>query len=231
MTKRLPWEITTDMFLSEQEVCQLVNHVRQGCDSPAGWLNRVIIETLLFSGIRNSEFCRLTLGDLQSGADENTLTIQTGRTVDRVVFISQPLAELISGFVKETRPGLLPPKTRRDDKRAALVYNERSKPYERTGLYRRVIGILADAGLGERASVQLLRHTYGYLAYKHTGGNLLFVQRQLGHAHPMITSVYARLVDESYSALANCIGREFAEKPSPTTRRKKQDEDTRKRSR
>ena len=58
------------------------------------------------------------------------------------------------------------------------------------------------AGLGERASVQLLRHTYGYLAYKRTGGSLLFVQRQLGHAHPMVTAIYAQFVDESPTALA-----------------------------
>jgi integrase len=65
-----------------------------------------------------------------------------------------------------------------------------------------VVKVLTEAGLGDRASVQLLRHTYGYLAYLRTGGNLLFVQRQLGHAHPRITSVYAKFVDESYPDLA-----------------------------
>ncbi|MFQ5503069.1 MAG: hypothetical protein ACE5EQ_12370, partial [Phycisphaerae bacterium] len=58
---------------------------------------------------------------------------------------------------------------------------------------------------GNRASVQLLRHTYGYLAYLQTGGNLLFVQRQLGHAHPMITAIYAQFVEEDYSDLANRV--------------------------
>ncbi len=76
---------------------------------------------------------------------------------------------------------------------------------ERTGLYRRVVRILTTAGLGDRASVQLLRHTYGYLAYKRSGGNLLFVQRQLGHAHPMVTSIYAQFVEESYEAIAEMV--------------------------
>jgi integrase len=53
--------------------------------------------------------------------------------------------------------------------------------------------------------VQLLRHTYGYLAYRNTGGNLLFVQRQLGHAHPMVTAIYAEFVAESYADLANRV--------------------------
>ena len=87
-----------------------------------------------------------------------------------------------------------------------LVLNERGKPYERTGLYRRVVRILTEAGLGSRASVQLLRHTYGYLAYKRSGGNLLFVQRQLGHAHPLVTSIYAQFVDEPYARLADAVG-------------------------
>jgi hypothetical protein len=68
-----------------------------------------------------------------------------------------------------------------------------------------VVRILTEAGLGDRASVQLLRHTYGYLAYLRTGGNLLFTQRQLGHAHPIVTSIYAQFVPESYSQLAEML--------------------------
>ena len=79
-------------------------------------------------------------------------------------------------------------------------------PYDRTSLYRRVVRILTSAGLGDRASVQLLRHTYGYLAYKRTHGNLLFVQQQLGHAHPMVTAIYAQFVKFSYSDLADNVG-------------------------
>src|SRR4029077_5462721 len=86
-----------------------------------------------------------------------------------------------------------------------LILNERGRPYERTGLYRRVVRIFPAAGVGDRASVQLLRHTYGYLAYLRTGGNLLFVQRQLGHAHPVVTSIYAQFVKEEYAALADSI--------------------------
>ncbi|NLE37997.1 MAG: site-specific integrase, partial [Pirellulaceae bacterium] len=56
-------------------------------------------------------------------------------------------------------------------------------------------------------SVQLLRHTYGYLAYARSRGNLLFVQRQLGHAHPMVTAIYAQFVEESYQPLAEQVFR------------------------
>ena len=107
----------------------------------------------------------------------------------------------------EIRPRVLPPDVSAKDQSLALIYNERGRPYERTALYRRVVRILTDMGLGARASVQLLRHTYGYLAYLRTGGNLLFVQRQLGHAHPMVTAIYAQFVEHPYDQLANQVAK------------------------
>ena len=124
------------------------------------------------------------------------------------------------------RPRLVPDDVDEDDPGQPLVFNERRRAYERTGLYRRVVRILKDAGLGERASVQLLRHTYGYLAYRRTGGNLLFVQRQLGHAHPMITSIYAQFADERYDELANRVyGDDGAGKAAPIRYRSEIDDD------
>ena len=124
---------------------------------------------------------------------------------ERTVFLPRELGRLVAHYVKDVRPQFLPAGLKATDKRQALVLNERGQAYERTGLYRRVVRVLTAAGLGQRASVQLLRHTYGYLAYLHTGGNLLFVQRQLGHAHPMVTVVYAKFVREDYAELADCV--------------------------
>jgi integrase/recombinase XerD len=212
----MPWEITPEMFLSEDEVDALLRHVRATTGQAAG-LDRVIVETLLFSGIRNSELCRLTLGDLVARRGINALRVLGTGEENRTVYIPKPLADLLGEYVAGIRRSMLPAGVRANDPSQPLFVNERGKPYERTGLYRRVTRILSDAGLGDRASVQLLRHTYGFLAYKRTGGNLLFVQRQLGHAHPVITSVYARLVDESYEDLAEMICPE----PKSGTRAKK----------
>src|SRR5262249_29408742 len=124
---------------------------------------------------------------------------------DRTVFIPGRLAELLREYMADTRPQCLPEGVDRRDRSQPLVFNERGRPYERTALYRRVVRTLTAAGLKQRAKVQLLRHTYGYLAYLRTGGNLLFVQRQLGHAHPMVTVIYAEFVEESYADMANAI--------------------------
>lgn len=205
---RAPWEITREMFLSFEEVSRLLAHVRtrarDGSERGAAsaQLDRLIIECLLFSGLRNSEFCRLRVADTIVGQRQSVFVVGSSKDRGRTVFIPQPVSNLVRQYVQSARPTLLSAKATAKAMQKPLVLNERGNPYERTGLYRRVVRILSDAGLENRASVQLLRHTYGYLAYARCGGNLLFVQRQLGHAHPMVTSIYAQFVDESYEAIA-----------------------------
>jgi len=208
---RTPWAITQEMFLSLDEVERLLAHVRGRAEEAgrSGFLDRLIVEVMLFSGLRNSEFCRLRLGDTILGADEAMLTVAGSAGVEgegRTVHLPSGIGQLLVEYTSQIRLQMLPQGVRADDREQPLVFHERRRPFERTGLYRRVVRILTAAGLGERASVQLLRHTYGYLAYLRTGGNLLFVQRQLGHAHPMVTSIYAQFVDEPYGELAERVG-------------------------
>ncbi len=209
-----PWEITRGMFLSEEEVDGLCCHLRrrEECapakERPAAVTDRLIVESLIYSGLRNTEFCNLRVTDTIIGHGESSFRVTSTPHQDRTVYVPRELSDLVRRFVRDIRPRLLPENVDPDDAEQPLVVNERRKPYERTGLYRRVVRILTEAGLAERASVQLLRHTYGYLAYKRTGGNLLFVQRQLGHAHPMVTAIYAQFVDEPYPQLADAVGGE-----------------------
>jgi len=196
------------MFLSSDEVGRLLLHLDRQVRRASGeahlsaQFDRLIILTLLYSGIRTSELCGLRLGDIDR---QPALHVRLRGRIVRTVHIPVPVHDALTAYVKSIRPKWLPAGTRRDDRSKPIFYHERGRPFERTGLYRRVVRILTEAGLGRRASVQLLRHTYGYLAYRNTGGNLLFVQRQLGHAHPMITSVYSQFVEESYADLADRV--------------------------
>lgn len=206
------WQLTREMFLAPHEVSRLLAHVRRRCEESSGRaamvaeLDRLIIESLLFSGLRTTEFCRLRLVDTVLGQNKSVFVISGLKGRDRTVYVPASVSALVRHFAENTRPGLLPDGDDPRDLTQRLVIGERGRPLERTGLYRRVVRVLAAAGLGSRASVQLLRHTYGYLAYTRTGGNLLFVQRQLGHAHPMVTAIYAQFADESQESLAERIG-------------------------
>ncbi len=207
------WQITRQMFLSFDEVDALLEHLRARCRETSArahisaQVDRLVIEGLLFSGLRTTEFCRLTLADTIIGRKESVFVVTGLRGRDRTVYVPSQVSRLVQEFVLNTRPELLPADVDPNDASRPLVFGERKNPVERTGLYRRVVRVLKAAGLGDRASVQLLRHTYGYLAYAGSNGNLLFVQRQLGHAHPMVTSIYAQFVDESYQPLAEKVYR------------------------
>lgn len=209
---KTPWELTRDMFLSELEVQTFLETLdRQVNASSIGQrsvvvTDRLIMQCLLFSGLRNSEFCRLRVADTIVGIGESVFRVHGTQRQDRVVYVPDSVSSLVVHYVNEFRPKAIPESVDARDTSQPLIFNERGRPYERTGLYRRVVRILGSAGFGERASVQFLRHSYGYLGYKRSGGNLLFLQRQLGHAHPMVTSVYADFVEEDYARLANLVG-------------------------
>src|SRR5260221_1188197 len=157
---REPWQITREMFLSESEVELLLARVTRralhaDADTVTACVDQVILHSLLFSGLRNSEFCRLTLADSSTASGESKFLVRGTPREDRTVFIPKSLSDLVGRYVSETRPGCLSEGASPRDRTLPLVVNERGKPYERTGLYRRVVRILTEAGLGPRASVQL----------------------------------------------------------------------------
>jgi integrase/recombinase XerD len=210
-----PWKLTREMFLSTEEVGRLLAWLQQQAagatsDDLGPRVDQVLIEGLLFSGLRNSELCRLTLADTSLSLGQPVFRVSGTPREDRTVWLPQALDRRVRDYVDQIRPRLERPRRAAGSPvapDAPLLLNERGRPYERTALYRRVVRILSAAGLADRASVQLLRHTYGYLAYLRTGGNLLFVQRQLGHAHPMVTAVYAEFVDWPGPELADRVAR------------------------
>jgi site-specific recombinase XerD len=203
--------------LSEREVLSLVSHIEKAAvganiaGATSRQVDEIVIVTLLFSGLRNSEFCGLAVRDLVCSDGEWSFQVRSERGAGRVVHIARSVGEKVAAYVDGLRARLLGEGGAADGPAGPLFVNERGRAFDRTSLYRRVVRVLKDAGFGDRASVQLLRHTYGYLGYLRTGGNLLFVQRQLGHAHPRITSVYARLVEESYADLAERVAGEIGE--------------------
>lgn len=206
-----PWKLTRAMFLTEEELTELARQLDRSvkrapeAQRSTAITDRLIVQCLAFSGLRNSEFCSLRVEDTIIRSGISAFEVCGTPRQDRTVFVPDSISRLLMEFVEDIRPQTLPDDVDPNDVSRALVYNERRRPYERTGLYRRVIRILTAAGFGDRASVQFLRHTYGYLAYKNSGGNLLFVQRQLGHAHPMVTSVYSEFVEEDYAQIADQI--------------------------
>jgi len=220
-----PWKLTRELFLSEDETRRLLDSLAQAATNAddqarvGAATDRLIVEILLYTGLRNSEFCALRLADTIIGSGNSTIEVVGTPRQDRTIWVPQTLSDLIREYVAGPRHELVPDGIDPTDLKQPLVFNDRGNAYERTALYRRVKRILTSAGFGSRARVQLLRHTYGYLAYKRTGGNLLFVQRQLGHAHPMVTAAYAPFVDENYEELAGRVAMDHLDTSAPKRKR------------
>lgn len=76
--------------------------------------------------------------------------------------------------------------------------------YSAAQLQRRVNRAIAGAGVD--ATFHQLRHRYGTIAYQATG-DLLAVGRQMGHASPVTTAVYAAASDEVADRIAEAVVR------------------------
>ena len=107
-----PWEVTEEMFLTEDEVAALQVCLRQ-CEESAdvgtkvsATVDRLIVEILLFSGLRNSELCRLRAVDTIVGHGESALKVTGTPKQDRTVYVPQSISDLITRFVADVRPRL-----------------------------------------------------------------------------------------------------------------------------
>lgn len=79
-----------------------------------------------------------------------------------------------------------------------------SQAYSPGVLQRRVNRAIAAAGVD--ATFHQLRHRYGTIAYQATG-DLLAVGRQMGHASPTTTAVYAQASDQVADRIADAVVR------------------------
>src|SRR5262245_785199 len=107
-----PWQITRDMFLSEAEVGRLLRDVRDQSveadpDNLTPHVDRLVIEILLYSGLRPSEFCRLAVQDAVLADEESFLRVTEGAGEKRIVFIPRWLNRDIARYVKSVRPQYL----------------------------------------------------------------------------------------------------------------------------
>src|SRR5260370_10610720 len=109
---QLPWQVTRQMFLSEDEVDRLLGHLSQMAQRAESgeiteYVDEVIVQSLLFSGLRNSEFCRLTLADTFMGTRKSVFQVLGTPREDRDVVIPRTLNDLVRRFVAEIRPNCL----------------------------------------------------------------------------------------------------------------------------
>ena len=151
-------------------------------------IDELIVELLCNSGMRVSELCNLTMGDLPVKHGKGCIWIRDGKGgVQRTIDISDRLQKRLCRFIK------LYCKKTKDT--SFLLMNERGNRMNYISIYSKVKRIGEQAGIG-KLHPHMLRHTYLTRLYN-VEHDLRFVQDQAGHASPTTTAIYAKTDNES----------------------------------
>lgn len=198
---------TAHHALTRAQCDQVLAHVARGAGTPAGERARCILMLGMTTGLRLSEMCAATLGDLQPdrGAEDGaawTLTVASRRAKTRTIPVSRDMMAALRRYLRarglDEAPNANPPATPLIGRLESETSTALGAPALALAFRKIFAGAARElvdsdpstaAHLG-RASAHWLRHTFGTRAVE-AGVPLDVVQAQLGHASPATTSVYA----------------------------------------
>ena len=181
-TKRLA--VAPAEYLTAAEVKRLLKTIR-GTISQTARRDRVIIETLLWTGIRVGELAALSFEDVD--LDGKHLRVRVKGGAEQVKFIRTDLRSLLKQHMREQRWNTTPDR--------ALFVSRQGTRLSVRQVERLVHDWLDRAGITKRLTPHGLRHTFATVLYERTR-DVLVVQRALGHANVETTRRYTHLTDE-----------------------------------
>lgn len=194
------YKITRDKFLSGDEVRRLLKVSQELSDldilkGRQTWVTRhMLVSFALRTGLRVSEIANLKLSDIHMGK-ESYLIVRAGKGgKDRTVYFN-------GGLVKHLKIYLdIKVKTWRE--KSDYLFSHNGKPFTPTALHISFKKACERAGINGH-SIHDARHTYATHLLSDTGGNIRYVQRQLGHENIAHTALYADILPEVNQKLAD----------------------------
>lgn len=191
----MPSQIDPDKWLDCAAVIKLRRHVDTQAaqrKSRAAITDALVIYLLTGAGLRAQEACDLDIADLPGSHGKPVLVVRKGKgrgkkkgRNKRVVHIPQELAGRIADYVTEFRKDAGPAEP--------LFLSWRRTRMQYRVLYDKVRRLGEEIGL--RVRPHMLRHSYATYLYE-SKKDLLFTQRQLGHARPETTAIYAHTAQQ-----------------------------------
>lgn len=158
-------------------------------DTPRALRDRAILETLYASGVRISELIALDRDDVDLALGLIRVTGK-GRK-ERVVPIGRAARDAIDNYLVRGRPVLAD----RGDGSSAVFLNHRGGRLGRQGCWSVVREAGDRAGVGERLTPHVLRHSCATHLLE-GGADIRVVQELLGHASISTTQVYTMVTSE-----------------------------------
>ena len=159
--------------------------------------DRALLETLYASGVRISELAGLELGDVDLEA--GILRVFGKGAKERVVPVGRPAQDAVLAYLERARPELIG-RRRAARGRDTVFLNLRGGPITRQGCWLIVKAVGERAGLGDRLSPHVLRHSCATHMVDH-GADIRVVQELLGHAKVTTTQIYTKVSPERLRAV------------------------------
>lgn len=176
---------TPPAFLTDAEVRRL-RKALTGRTGEQSKRDRVLIEVFLGTGIRLQELVELNVEDVD--LDSKHLHIRKAKGGQpQVKFLNTAVRGLLRAYLAvRKRQGV--------DTCPALFLSQRGTRLSPRQVENRLQAWLEDAGIDKPITPHSLRHTFATRLYQRSG-DLLVVQRALGHRQLATTEIYTHLVD------------------------------------
>ncbi len=175
--------------LTKEEVSVLFQVIDQ--TKPLGVRNAILLRLLFETGLRVSELINISIQDLDFAQLQIKITGKGNR--ERLIFLSEELANEIKTYLAYTRPVLQNKAKIIETKRIFINY----KGGELTARgVRKILNTLVDKA-GETFNVHphLLRHTFATIMLEN-GADIRTVQELLGHKNVKTTEIYTAVSDK-----------------------------------
>jgi len=169
-------------FLTVAEVEKLIQQPKE--DEPRGKRDRAILELLYATGLRVSELIKLEMDQVNLKAGYLICRGKGGK--ERVVPFGSSAQAALRRYLSEVRPLLIKKES------PYLFLTRQGKPFTRQGLWKLLHHYAVLAGLEEKVSPHVLRHSFATHLLER-GADLRSVQILLGHSQITTTQIYTHL--------------------------------------
>ncbi len=151
-----------------------------------GYRDRVILEVLFSTAIRNKELCNLTLEDVDY--HDGFLRINQGKgKKDRVVPMGKIACRYLENYIKSVRPELI-----KDPYNNSLFLTSRGNTMNSDTLWRLVKKYAKKAKIRKNVYPHTFRHTCATAMLKNKA-HIRVIQELLGHAFLNATQIYTHV--------------------------------------
>lgn len=166
------------------------------------WIKRyMLVDLVLFTGLRVSEIAKLTIGDINIKAKDPYLIVRSGkRGKKRDVYVDKVLVDHLKLFITWKKKTM----GEEVENDSPLFIGRNRKQCAVITLMKSFKRAIEESHLPFHFSIHSARHTYATFLL-HATSNLRYVQKQLGHSKISMTALYADVLPSENGNLANKI--------------------------